>query len=232
MSKKGILTLTIILILALALVVVGVTLAWYTSGATDSSSFVLNANGFLVVYFDDEVTTNDVKLKPAVMTKPGAVSDTPATGFKVLEEGNGIDEVATVSEFTAKFAYVNSSNTEETEGETTVVRTPSELSFQISAEAVDYDGTKTALKIGRDITVTVTVSGEYVSFDEDFEEVVLDFVNPVSVNGDIDLTINLSAYITEPDELCNPVLLTAEKVVIKLTVTATSDNGSESEETN
>lgn len=201
-KKRFFIVIITIIILALAVAAAGFTFAWYSSRTTADSSFNLRADGYLVVYFDEKINTEDTPIKPAVALKD-AIRDN-ATDFDVLEVGGNITAAATVAEFESLLYYINADDEDTREVG---------LTFSCAAAVEFSDGTREALSLDYDLTVIPTLTVEYTdtgrteSFDLVWgERMVLD--------GNAKLTLTLKVYFTQPDDLCAPSILRAEKLVI------------------
>mgnify|MGYP004576676579 FL=1 len=210
-NSKSLLLSLISVTTACVLALVGFSFAWYTSKTSADKIIDMQANGVLIIYFEENIDVSDTKLKPAV-AKPDAIRNN-VTDFNVLDGSDpNIDTPATTVEYNAILRYINAE-----EGTTT---TPSDVKIKCTAKMIFKDGSEQKLSLIDDIIVSLSVGVQYatantvtaipnVSFDENFR-----------IEGDGNIHIDLQVYLAQPDELCNPYIREAQKIVLELTVTA------------
>ena len=210
-NPKSLLLSLIAVTIACVLALVGFSFACYTSKTSADKALNLQANGVLIIYFEENIDVSDAKLKPAVAS-PNAIRNN-VTDFNVLDESDpNIDTPATIVEYDAILKYINAE-----EGTTS---TPSDVKIKCVAKMTFADGTEQELSLADDLIVLLSVEIRYayentvtpipgVSFDESFR-----------IAGDGNIHIGLQVYLAQPDELCNPYIKEAQKIVLELTVTA------------
>lgn len=218
MKRKSLIIITVCLALTLIVAAVGVTLAWYTNTVGAGNQMQMNADGFLVVYFDDNEYDLD-SIKPAV-ARQGAIADN-VTNFDVLNADDpNIAEAATELTKESFFHYLNQSETPNSQAELAVV---------CEAEMVFADGTTEKLSLNYDICVAIDIVWSY-NGNEPAETDKLtitgdDWKYPLktrfTVNANADVTLNTSIYLRQVDDLCIPVLREAEKIRVNIRVAAT-----------
>ena len=215
---------TISLFVGLAAAAVGATFAWYSTHTADTRQLELNANGVLVLYFDDEEVQFTGSLKPAVSAKYKATEN--VTSFDVLTVNANITEAATTATATTVFNYLNSSAADpELSG-----KIGGTVTVTSAAKIVMSDSSERELKLGRDLTVLATFSVDYI------DTTLTDFVpvdggdNPLGigdsfhVDGDCHISISVTIYFPQPDDLIRPDILEADKLIINLTSTVDQDD--------
>ena len=208
-NSKSLLLSLIAVTIACVLALVGFSFAWYTSKTSADKTLNMQANGVLII--EENIDVSDTKLKPAVAS-PNAIRNN-VTVFNVLDESDpNIDTPATIVEYDAILKYINAE-----EGTTS---TPSDVKIKCVAKMTFEDGTEQTLSLTDDLIVLLSVGVQYasentvtpvpdVSFDENFR-----------IAGDGNIHIGLQVYFAQPDELCNPYIKEAQKIVLELTVTA------------
>jgi len=219
MNKKAIVISTVCLLVALCVAIVGLTFAWYTSKTGTDTSMTLEANGVLVVYFDEDITKTDTALKPAV-AKKGAITEN-VIAFNVLDETDpNVEKAATVAEFTSSFNYLNEESNVPADGGEGTQPKESSMTLKYTASMVFADGIEKALT-ERDLIVSASVSGSYIGVENgNFEVSGVEWNVPFTVSGNAGINIKVKAYLAQPDDLCTPYLLNAQKIKITVTVTA------------
>lgn len=210
MKRKGLIITTICLAIALCIAAIGLTFAWYTNRTGVETGMILNANGVLVVYFDEDVKEGD-SIKPAV-ARPGAIRDN-VTEFDVLNGDENIVETAKVSAFESIFRYMN--ETGEASGSA-----QEDITMRCSAKMVFSDGSDMELSLVYDLGVEVEASGKYIGTEEEFVVPPIKWGEPFTVKGNADITLKIKVYFLQPDELCTPYLLGADKIEVMITMTA------------
>lgn len=216
-KKISIITSSILIVLIVVSIIVA-TLAWFNSSIIDELS--VQTKGYIVLYFEGELTADGNVLKPATATDT-AIRDgkNPKT---VLENGSdGISVVATSVGLSGNVKFIDfSANGSETKT----------IRASIKAFAINDRNEKTELSISRDISVvpsfvmnyedgTETVFSEdtYKSFktNKDCPDPCVDL--PINAKNGT-LSINLNCYIAEVDELAVPAIINAKKINFALTV--------------
>ena len=241
MKKKSLIVITACLAFALCLAGVGVGFAWYTASSGADNQLELDADGYLVVYFDENQYTLDA-IKPAV-AKKGAINDNQ-TEFNVLEVGGNVVEAATVASKEGFLHYLNESNNQSDKAE---------IAFSCEAYMVFADGRKEKLSLEYDLSVEIAISWVYLdknaglNGDNDengnsegdlsntFSIKKDDWKTPsktkFTLDGSADLTLMTTMYLRQVDDLCDPRIREAEKieVVVKAVVIPETDEETEGE---
>ena len=144
------------LIVGLAVAAIGATFAWYSTHTAQTSGFELNANGVLVVYFDDEPVVFTGALKPAVAVKDKIIEN--ETSFNVLTSGGNISQVATTATATTYFEYLNSTSVDPDDAG----KIGADVTISAFAKLVRQDDSEKDLSLTRDIAVLADFSVEYL----------------------------------------------------------------------
>ena len=217
MKKKSIILITACLAVTLIVAAVGVAFAWYTESAGAGNQIELNADGYLVVYFEENECALDA-IKPAVARK-GAIIE-GVTDFNVLEVGENIVEAATVvKNEDAMFRYLNESNPQSNRAE---------IEFSCEAYMVFADGTKQKLSLKYDLSVEIDMTWVYLNqseaeaaaegVDGTFSIKNDDWTTPsktkFTVAKSADVTMTTTLYLRQVDDLCDPLIRGAEKIQV------------------
>ncbi|MDE7373364.1 MAG: hypothetical protein K2N18_04795 [Clostridia bacterium] len=239
MKKKSLIVITACLAIALCVAGVGVGFAWYTASSGADDQFELDADGYLVVYFDEDEITLDA-IKPAVAVK-GAINNN-VTDFDVLTaDGSKVAEAATVVSKEGFLHYLNESGDQSAKAE---------IAISCEAYMVFADGSKEKLSLEYDLSVEIAISWVYINKNDglsgDSEEntgsqsgenglentlsiTQDDWKTPsktkFNVDGSADVTMTTTMYFRQVDDLCYPLIREAEKiqVVVKAVVIPESD---------
>lgn len=239
MKKKPLIVITACLAIALCVAGVGAGFAWYTASSGADDQFELDADGYLVVYFDEDEITLDA-IKPAVAVK-GAIADN-ATDFDVLNaDGSKVAKAATVVSREGFLHYLNESGDRSAKAE---------IAISCEAYMLFADGTKEKLSLEYDLSVEIAISWVYTvkndasSGDTDenasavsgengsentFAITKDDWKTPsktkFDVDGSADVTMTTTIYFRQVDDLCYPVIREAKKiqVVVKAVVIPEED---------
>ena len=228
--------ITVCLAITLTVAAVGVAFAWYTESSGAGNQIELNADGYLVVYFDENEYNLDGALKPAVARK-GAITDN-VTDFNVLEVGENIVEAATVvKNDDAMFRYLNESNLQSNQAD---------IAISCEAYMVFADGSKEKLSLKYDMCVEIDIAWVYINADEGadgdenadsgentgtFSIGKDDWSNPsatkIHVVRSADFTMNTTIYLRQVDDLCNPLICGAEKILVTINIVAIPETDEE-----
>ncbi|MDE6302122.1 MAG: hypothetical protein K2M36_00845 [Clostridia bacterium] len=217
MKKKSLILITVSLAITLTVAAVGVAFAWYTESAGAGNQIELNADGYLVVYFEENECTLDA-IKPAVARK-GAITEGIAD-FNVLEVGENVVEAATVvKNEDAMFRYLNESNQQSNRAD---------IEFSCEAYMVFPDGTKQKISLKYDISVKIDMTWVYLdqgegeggsgSVDGTYTITEDDWQTPsktkFTLENSADVTMTTTLYFRQVDDLCDPLIMGAEKIQV------------------
>lgn len=191
--------LIIVLTLTLTVGVVAFTFAWYTQRQTTNHNFNIEADGFLVIAFDENPELGETVLDPAV-AMPYAVRDNlymdVLTAYDASSDNPSyISKIATVAEYVVVLNYYNEDET---------LNPQCNLIFSVSAECVMKNGETSPINIDKELSITMTANT--ASSDGTVTESEIIPGQPLSLSGNSSVTITLSVYILLPDELCDPAL--------------------------
>lgn len=226
LKAKGLTSIivTASILVALILAAVGVTFAWYSTHVSVDKNLEFIADGVLVVYFDGEPTFEDQMLKPAVAKKGEITNNTTDFGDlfdvnNVLLEGgsSGAGQVATSVTTSVTLAYRNSSSAQ---AENNNTATPADVYFSVAAKLklgenekpleIDYSSSS------RDHELTVLLDSVEVSYVyTPVSNVTYDsahgnakaFDEIIHVTGDCDVTVTMTIYFSQVDDLIDPQIL-------------------------
>jgi len=216
-SQKLSIAITASLLVALIIAFVPYTLAWYESRVESRNDFILEADKFLVIFFNTDLTADETILKPAV-SYTGAIKDGNiiyGDSINVLATSSGkIQTAATVAHYTAKLQYINPTKDTITE--------PANLIANWSAKAILPDKTEISLDLDHDITIALSATFDYRSDTLDSYNTTSTITKDTAfrVEGDCVIDLDLSAYFTQIDEFCMPYIFEAKEITISLEFTA------------
>ena len=211
---------TISLFVGLASAAVGATFAWYSTHTAETTQMELNANGVLVVLFDDEPVEFTGELKPAVVannyTASGLVENsfdqgTNTAAYDVLHTSANISEAATTATATTYFSYLNSSAVDPELAGTI----DADVTIYCTAKLILPGDVEKPLSLTRDIAVIPTFS---IIYGNDSPIAVANpaFGTPFAVDGDCRIAIGVTIYLLQPDDLTDPDLLRYKSLVINV----------------
>ena len=142
LKGKALVTLITIvsLVVGLAAAAVGATFAWYSTHTAQTTGFELNANGVMVVLFEDDPTILG-ELKPALTVKDRIAEND--TSFDVLTVGGNIAEAATTASATTYFEYLNSASSDPSNAG----KISADVTVSAHARLIMPDSSETYLKI-------------------------------------------------------------------------------------
>ncbi|NLL55784.1 MAG: hypothetical protein GX242_01040 [Clostridiales bacterium] len=200
-NKRVTIIISLIVILTAILGLVAFSYAWYVLEYSQRTEFYLQADGFIIIYFDDEVEYSDIKLTPAVAMKD-AIRDNKY--MDVLREYNPndpepsyIEKTATVAHYEAIVNYYN--------GEENPVN--NDIFIDIDAFVTLSESTQVPINLERELNIVISVTIEDLLGEE--ELIVIDDLKPgevFSVTPQSIVEISLTAYLKLPDDLCAPAL--------------------------
>lgn len=228
MKKKSLIIITACLAIALCLAGVGVGFAWYTSSVGVDNQFELDADGFLVVYFEENEYTLSA-IKPAV-AKPGSVKDNEE--FDVLTEGGNILEAATTAvNEDAIFRYLNESDTQSD---------AAQIVLSCEAYMVFEDGTKEKLSLDFDLCVKVDITWTYINAPEGADNSGNEFSitedswksvagTRFNIDGSADFSMTTTIYLRQVDDLCDPRIREAKNLLVTIKAVVIPDTDEETE---
>lgn len=191
--------LIVVLTVTLTVGVVAFTFAWYTQRQTTNHNFNIEADGFLVIAFDEDPDFGETVLDPAV-AMPYAVRDNlymdVLTAYDESSDNPSfIAKTATVAEYVVVLNYYNEDDS---------LNPQCDLIFSLSAECVMKNGTTSPLNIEKELNITIKAN--ITASDGAVTESEIILGEPFNLNGNSSVTITLSVYILLPDELCDPAL--------------------------
>lgn len=223
MKKKSLILITVSLAITLTVAAVGVAFAWYTESSDADNQIELNADGYLVVYFEENECTLDA-IKPAVARK-GAVNEGIAD-FNVLEVGeNVVEAAAVVKNEDAMFRYINESNQQSNRAD---------IEFSCEAYMVFPDGTKQEISLKYDLSVEIDMTWVYLDHEEGesgsdgaggtYSIKMDDWQTPsktkFTLENSADVTMTTTLYFRQVDDLCDPLIMSAEKIQVLIKAVA------------
>lgn len=199
-SKKMAITISLIVILTATLGLVVFSYAWYVVEYSEQIEFNLQADGFVIIYFDEEVEYSDIAITPAIAMKD-AIRDN--NYMDVLVEYNPADpnpsyveKAATVGHYQALVNYYNGSES-----------TANNIFVDVVAFVSTDEFTQSIINLERELNIVISVvitdsfgGGEQVTVDNLLPGQVFS-VPPQSL-----IEVSLTAYIKQVDDLCAPVL--------------------------
>lgn len=200
-NKKVGIIISLIVILTAALGLVAFSYAWYVVEYSEKIDFFLQADGFVIIYFDDEVEYSDIVLTPAT-AMANAIRDNQH--IDVLKEYNPadttpsyIEKAATVGHYAAVINYLNES----------ITVTSNQLFIDIDAFVTLNENTQVRINLERELSIMLTV---VITDTRGIEEpVTISNLQPkqvFSVPPQSKIDVSLHAYIKLPDDLCAPAL--------------------------
>ena len=213
-GKTSLVILTCILTASLVLALGTVTFSWYKSRISSDKEVEIPADGYVIVGFDEEPVKVDHILSPAVCL-PNAIRD-----------GQYIDVLKTYAEGGTPLSYV------ETVAETYTYTDTVTFYANPTAEAgTTYDFVLTAnayVKVGeeqvehsinteREINFNITADVNYT--DENKTDLTGIVVTPevkirpedkFTLDGSATITLHITIWLAQPDELCDPYLISNE----------------------
>ena len=226
MKKKSLIIITVCLAITLCVAAIGVAFAWYTSSAGADNQFELNADGYLVVYFDENEYTLDT-IKPAV-AKKGAINDN-VTDFNVLEVGENVVEAATVVSKEGMLRYINESDKQSNKAE---------MAITCDVYMIFEDGSKEKLSLEYDLSVKIELEWTYLGGSTgDGNTFIIgedDWKTPSKtkfiVDDSADITLTTTMYLRQVDDLCYPSIRNAEKIQVSIQVVVIPETDEEGEQ--
>lgn len=218
MLKKKMLIIILSLVTITTIVgLVAFSYAWYLQSRTEALTLSLEADGFLIITFDEDIDYSETILTPAVAITDAVKNNEYMNVLTAYNENDAtpsyIQTVATVANYGTVLNYYNADETV----------TTNEITIICEAKSTLPDGTEVSISLEREITLLISV---LIEDADGIEEDVT--ISPVisgeafSVPSRSVIGINLSAYISLPDELCDRAL-NEGVVTITITVTANSD---------
>jgi hypothetical protein len=200
-NKKVTIIISLIVILTATLGLVAFSYAWYVLEYVESTEFLLQADGFVVIYFNEDVEYSDIVLTPALAME-NAIRDNQY--MDVLTEYNSgdpnpsyIQKAATVGTYAAIVNYYN--------GEENPIK--NELFIDIDAFVTIDENTQVRISLEKEISIIIRVvieDGRGIN-----PTVTIDNLQPrqvFSVPPESIIEVTLVAYIKQPDDLCAPDL--------------------------
>lgn len=225
MKKKSLIIITVCLAITLCVAAIGVAFAWYTSSAGADNQFNMSADGYLVVYFDENEYTLDA-IKPAV-AKKGAITDN-VLDFNVLEVGGNVVEAATVVSKESMLRYINESDKQSNKAE---------MAVTCDIYMIFADGSKEKLSLEYDLSVEIELEWKYLGGNGEantFSITKDDWKTPsktkFTVDDSADITLNTTMYLRQVDDLCYPSIRNAEKIQVTIQVVAIPETDEEGEQ--
>ncbi len=219
------LILTASLFFTVVVAVVGVTIAWYSTKTSQETGLELNANGVMVVFFDNQPIFSATMLKPAVAVKDKITQNT--TSFDVLTTNSNVSEAATSVTVTSAFTYLNSSGSDSS----AYGLIPAYVTVDAEAKVVFDPDTanerEESISIAEELAIQISAAINYTDTSlTDFNNNVV-IGTPFLIDGDATITFTITMYLKKVDDLIDPRILDADKFLV--TIGATTDPVEEEE---
>lgn len=200
-NKKVFITVLLLVILTTTLGLVAFSYSWYILEQTRKMDFSLPADGFLIIYFNEDVEYSDTVITPAI-AMPYAVRDN--LYMDVLreydeedEQPSYIEKAATVGVYDAVVNYYN-------EEENNQINT---LSVSVSAHVTLSSGAKVPIDVDRELSIIISIVVEDIAGQTpNYTIAPLQPDQSFTVPPRSMISVTLEAYIKHPDELCAPAL--------------------------
>ena len=209
-----VLIVTLSLLLTIVVAVVGVTIAWYSTKTAQETGLELNANGVMVVFFDDEQIFSQTQLKPAVARKDKITEN--VTSFDVTTVNENVSEAATTVTVTSAFTYLNSSS----ENSELYGLVPADITVSVEGKLVFSDDSEKTLIVSDELNVSIVAAVDYKNTDlTDFNQNVT-LNTPFEIEGDATIVFTTTMYFKNVDDLIDPDILRADHLYLYLNVLA------------
>lgn len=175
--------------------------AWFFQEQIEEMSYEINADGFLIIYFDEDMDYSDSPLRPATAMKDAVKNNLYMDVLKVYDEldetPSYIQEAATVASYAGVLNYLNAE--EPSAG--------NELIITCEARAKLPNGEVVPISIERELNITITIDIiDTLGVQPDIHIPSVGSGEPFTVYEQSLVTVSLSAYIKLPDELCDPAI--------------------------
>lgn len=205
------------LFVGLAAAAVGATFAWYSTHTTQTAGFELNANGVMVVLFEEDPILLG-QLKPAVAVKDRIAEND--TAFDVLTVGGNISEAAGVVTTTTYFEYLNSAAVDPDDAG----KIAADITVSAQAKIVMSDNSEKTLSLSRDIAVIPSFTVTYHDASITGFSPSVGFGETFHVVGDCRVAVAVTIYFRQPDDLIDPDILRATSLVVNITSVVEPDD--------
>ncbi|MCM1306740.1 MAG: hypothetical protein NC037_00915 [Bacteroides sp.] len=227
MKKKSLIILTACLAVALIVAAVGVGFAWYTSSAGADNQLEIEADGYLVIYFDENEYPLEA-IKPAVASA-GAINNN-VTDFDVLNVGGNVVEAATVVQRHGFLHYLNQSDASSANAQ---------IDLSCDVYMVFEDGSKEKLSLQYDMCVAIDLSWVYLDA-QNGENPASNAVNigvddwwqnpsktVLNLDGSADISLDVTMYLRQVDDLCSPYIRDAQKIQVVIKAAIPKDDSAD-----
>ncbi len=182
-----------------------VTYSWYQSRVSEDKKVDIVADGFLIVGFDEKPLEVDDILSPAVAL-PNAVRDNRYMDvMRVYNESDA--EPSYIQTIAESYTHTDTISFYEDPNDTT----SSSYDFTLTAQAFVKEGeAETVRKINttREISFEILADIDYT--DNQYEDVKDLPITPevaFSIKGTATITLKIKMWLSLPDELCDPALI-------------------------
>ena len=212
-SKKLLIILLCLVTLTTGVGLVAFSYSWYLQGNIDAMTYELDADGFLIIYFDEDIDYSENILTPAVAVK-GAIRNNQYLPYdpRITETNPKPSYIQTAAVSATYDAVLNYFNAEED----TVI--DNDITINIEAKSTLPDNTIVPINLERELSIIISATiVDSVTLDSSTITVtpgIAFTIPPKSV-----ITFSLNACIILPDELCDPAL-NEGLVTIALAVTS------------
>lgn len=201
LNKKVLSVILLLVMLTATLGLVAFSYAWYVVEKSERMEFYLQADGFLIIYFSEDVDYSDTIITPA-LAMPYAVRDN--LNMDVLRVYNELDPepsyiqtAATVGTYDAVINYHNAEQ----------IPIENNISIQIEAWVTLSETARVPINLEREINISISVN--VIDSQGEEENYTIDNLAPGQVFTVPPLSVievTLNAYIKLPDDLCAPAL--------------------------
>jgi hypothetical protein len=203
-NKKLLIVILAMLTITTIVGLVAFSYAWYKQLQSDTLSYSLDADGFLILYFDEDVDYSDTILSPAILMEDALKNNEYYDIFTVYNAEDAtpsyVESAATVASYSAVLNYLNEEEEDSSDDYNQIT---------IICEVVSILSDDSEIPINLERELNLIISAEIIDNTGEIDTYTIDSITS-GVAFDVPLnsivTFNLEAYILLPDELCDPAI--------------------------
>lgn len=204
-QKRMLIIITCLLSASLVLALGTVTFSWYQAKISTDKEIVIPADGFLIVGFDEKPLVVDHILTPAI-AMPNAIRDNKYIDVKrVYKESDSpisyVSKVAQTYTYTDKISFYQDPDADEN----------ATYDFVLTAQAyvkLGDDETIHHINTDREIIFDITADIDYTDAKHaDVTDIAITPEATFNILGSATITVQIEICLAQPDELCDPSLI-------------------------